>query len=64
MICLYVTLPFAGIRCRTRGRNQLFISGGGQFSFDDIVVLKPWDTFSQTVTYNIDVFLLPQTRSP
>ena len=43
--------------CLMAGRNQLFISGGGdfhEFSFDEVIVLiQPWFNFSQMVTDNV-----------
>jgi len=48
-------------------RNQLLISGGGNFheiAFDDVIVLiQPWCKFSQTATYNNNVFLPADTKS-
>jgi len=50
-----------------QGRNQLFISGGTIFmkfhSMTPSCLLNRGTTFSQTVTYSNNVFLLPDTKS-
>ena len=50
-----------------QGRNQLFISGGAIFMKFHLMtsscLFNRGTTFSQTVTYNINVFC-PQTRGP
>jgi len=54
----------------SQGRNQLFISGGGNFheiSFDDvIVIIQPFNrgtTFSQTVTDKVLFAAFPKKRT-
>ena len=50
-----------------QGRNQLFISGGGSFmkfhSMTSSCLFNRGTTFSQTVTYNDNVFLPADTKS-
>jgi len=50
-----------------RGATSSSFRGRGNFheiSFDDFIVLiQPWQTFSQTVTYTKNVFLPADTRS-
>ena len=51
----------------TAGAQPALHFGGGNFheiSFDDVIVLiQPWYNFSQTVTYNNNVFLSADTNS-
>ena len=70
-LCSRITLSFSSnlniVKWLMQGRNQLFISGRDDFheiSFDYvIVVIHRGRTFSQTVTYNNNVFLPADTKS-